>query len=411
MKKHTLETLHQLSLKQLVPFLMLLVLIAVTGSAASDMYVPSLPHIAKYFNTTSDLAKLTITFYMFGFATAQLLWGTLADTYGRKKILVTGISVGLLGSLLCVFAINIDMLLIGRLIQGIGVAVTITLVRTMFRDVLKGRMLADALGYLSLIFSFTPAIAPIVGSYLQHYFSWRSVFIFITIYMIMVLVIAFIIPETCAQEHRHPLNLKQSIKDYGSTLKNKQFVIGFISTGCAIAGIMTYAAITPFLFQNKMGLSVIEYGWLTVFVLAILLLGRGLNIALLKKKTTHTLMAAGRTIMLIGGLLMLLFYFVGFFNVYVVLGPYLIFLLGTGFIFANAAVLAFEAFKTKFGIVGAMYGTLQLLIAFAVSYIAAKVPEQTQLSFAIILTCLALVTIGVGFKRKNKSASPSPQDP
>lgn len=402
MKKHTLETLKQQSLKQLMPFLILLVLVAITGSAASDMYVPSLPHIAKYFGVDSDLVKLTLTFYMFGFAVAQLIWGALADTFGRRKILITGISVGVLGSLICMFAFNIDLLLLGRLIQGIGVAVTVTLVRTMFRDIMTGKTLAEALGYLSLVFSFTPAAAPIIGSYLQHYFSWRSVFIVITCYMLFVLFLTCFIPETCAPEHIHPLRLKQTVKNYFNTLKNRQFLLGAISTSAALSGIMAYAAITPFLFQNELGLSVIQYGWLTIFTLMVMLLGRGLNIILLKRKTGASLMIAGRTIMLLGSLLMLLLYFLGFFSVAAVLIPYMIFLFGTGFIFANAAILAFEAFTTKFGIVGAMYGFVQLTGVFITSYIVAKVSEQTQLSFAIILTCLALITIGIALISKGK---------
>ena len=298
------------------------------------MYVPSLPHIAQYFQVSDYLAKLTVSLYMLGFGFGQLIWGPLSDSYGRKKILIIGISLGFIGSLFCVLAQHIDTLLLGRLIQGLGVACSLTLVRSMIRDVLKGEMLSKLLAYLSLIFGMIPAIAPIIGSYIEYYFDWRAVFYVLTVYMVFVVVMVIIfLPETVARKHIQPFKIKQICIDYVNTFKHAQFLSCAITAGACISGILAYVAISPFLFQSVLGLSVINYGWLTIFIMLVMLLGRGGNVIFLKRSTSFQAMKIGRILMLLGGLLMLVTYVLHLFSVAAILIPYLIFLLGTGLYF------------------------------------------------------------------------------
>jgi len=401
----SLDAIKQNKKSALIAFFCMMILVLLTGAIASDMYVPSLPHIASYFQIPGHLAKLTVSLYMLGFAFGQLFWGPLSDSIGRKKALLSGISVGFLGSLICVLSHDIYNLITGRMVQGFGVACSLTIVRSSIRDVLKGEVLAALLGYLSLVFGMVPALAPILGSYIQHFFDWRAVFYVLTIYMIFIVFLVFIfLPETVTNAHKHPLKIKQILKDYVYVASNITFLSCAISAGVCLSGIIAYVTISPFLFQNVIGISVVHYGWLTLYVTITILLGRGLNVVLLRRASSKAAMQVGRWLMLLGGLSMLLTYLIHELNIITVLIPYLIFVLGTGFIFSNASLLAFNAFETKFGIVGALYSFLQLIFAYVTSYIAAKVSAKTQLPLAIILTMLAFIAIGAAiFAHKSKS--------
>src|SRR3989338_6223909 len=149
---------------------------------ASDIYAPSLPGIASYFHTNVDLAQWSMAIYMLGVALSQLVYGPLSEGVGRKKPLLTGLIIMIVGTLICLFSPSIKVLILGRLIQGCGAGACAALWRSIFRDLFTGEELSKYGSYLVVFIMFIIPAAPLLGGYLEEFYSWRACFAFMTLY-------------------------------------------------------------------------------------------------------------------------------------------------------------------------------------------------------------------------------------
>lgn len=378
----------------IVCFCALFIFIGVTSIFASDMYVPSLPHITKYFLTTSTHVKLTISIFFLSFALSPLIYGPLSDRFGRRKIILFGAALFFIGSVICAFSPFIDVLIIGRFIQGAGAGALMCVNRSIASDVLSGSRLAQVISYLSLIYGIMPAVAPVAGGYLQNYFGWRSIFIFMIFYAALAIIIIWIVlPETNKRLNIHATKPKHMLKNYATLLSSRIFISNAISTCAAFSGILAYYTMTPFLFQNTLHITTIQFGWLTVIVAVSLFLGKGINILLVARLRLPAVLLLGNTIMFLAAVLMLLFAVSGIMTISAVLIPMMIFVAGTGLVMANAFAGAIKPFKEMAGAASSLYSCLQMLATFIVSYIAARLHEHNQIPLALLLTVLALLPL------------------
>ena len=139
--------------KWMIRFLLIACFAAAT--MASDMYVPSLPSIVQSLHTSTQAVKWTIPIYIFGFASLQLFYGPFSDRFGRKPTLLLGFSIAIIGSVLCMMAQNINLLLLGRLIQGMGMGSCAILIRSIAQDLYHGNpeKLSRTISSLAMVFN------------------------------------------------------------------------------------------------------------------------------------------------------------------------------------------------------------------------------------------------------------------
>lgn len=173
--------------KTLVNYLMFAMITLAVSS--TDIYVPAMPEMVKYFKTTADMVGLTITTFLFGMAFGTLIWGVLSDTYGRKPILVVSLIAYSLLSLLIALSPNIYLILVLRLFQGIVTSVFAIVCRLLLNDYLEGTELFKAMNLINLGLVLSPALAPVVGAQLSSYFDWRANFTFSCLGGIIMLII------------------------------------------------------------------------------------------------------------------------------------------------------------------------------------------------------------------------------
>lgn len=381
-------------------YIFILSALMITGSASTDMYVPSLPFIAQYFHVGADSVKWSMTLYLFGFITSQLVYGPLSDRYGRRTVLLTALAIALVGSILCITADSIYMLWLGRFIQGAGVSTTIA--RAIAQDTFSGAKLSQTVATLSVIYGFAPIIAPLVGGYLQQYLQWRGVFLFIFIYLILLTALVWkLLPETNDTPEKE-LGWHKLVQHYRNALTNQTFITNAICASAAMAGIISYYTLSPFLLQQTLKLSSIEYGFVIVAVASGMLIGKSLNTRLLKYFPIHQLIFMGTISMLFGSSMMLLFALLGYLNVTCLVGPFIFFTIGTGLVFANALVAAFKTLHSMGGIAGAAYTCIQVGGSFGVSILVAHLPQANQLPLALLLTGLAAGAFLLNFYHLHK---------
>lgn len=379
----------------------IILLLATLGQMSSDLYLPSLPAIAKGLNATSEFAKLTLAIYMLGFAVSQLIYGPLSDGWGRRKPLLIGLVVTLGGAVLCAFAPTIELLIVGRLIQGLGAGCGLSVSRSMMRDLFVGKKLARLSSFLGVAMIGILASAPVIGGYLQEYFDWRANFYFLLAYTGTIsLIVFFRCPETNIHLHPERLKLTYLIKAVHTLVTSRLFV------GCTMAVFFTHGAIlgwltvAPILLQEGMGLSPVQFGWLGVIIGGSFAVGGTINALLVHKVGVQKMLYTGASVMTLSGVLMLILYFLNFRSPTSVVLPISLFILGTGGIYPNAFAGALSPFAKMAGLSAAIFGFMQLGGGYVESNIFASIPTNNQLPISLaliissLLVCASVLFIG-----------------
>src|ERR687889_2560075 len=153
-----------------------LALLTGLGPLSTDMYLPSLPAIARDLHASAAQTQLTLSAFLFGFAAGQLFYGPIADKIGRRPVLLFGLGLFLTATLACTAAPGIATLTIARFCQALGASGPIVLARAMVRDLYEGPRAGRELSRMGAIMGLVPAFAPILGGVLQGLFGWRANF-------------------------------------------------------------------------------------------------------------------------------------------------------------------------------------------------------------------------------------------
>lgn len=381
--------------------------IATIGLVTTDIYLPSFPAIKKSLFTTNHWVQLTFSLYFLTFSLSQLIYGPLSEKHGRKKIALLGLSISLCGTVICIIAPNIYVLILGRLIQGMGFGIGPTLFRAILRDVYIGDSLAHASSLIAIGTSCLMAAAPTLGGYIETYLGWRFNFTFILLYTgLGIFYMWRFFPETLAELKPSATHPPAVIKQYLLILKNPIF-LGYALCGCMVfAGLTIYLSVSPFIFQDILGLCPVQYGWIGVTIAGSLAVGGALNSIFVKRLGRHRLLQTAVSLMVLGALLMLLLS-LWFLNVIVILLPLFIHLIGVGAAVGNSNAGALHHFPKVAGFVGALYGTIQILGSSIGTAMMAFLPEfnQVPLSIALLITgfCSFIFQwIGYHFHRKHE---------
>ncbi|MCW8398780.1 multidrug effflux MFS transporter [Legionella sp. PATHC038] len=356
-----------------------------------DQYVPSLPAITKSFNSTESSIQFTLFLFMFGLGISHIFFGPLSDKIGRKMPLIYGIGISVIGALCCLLAPSVTVLTLGRFLQGFGIGSCSSVGRSLIRDLFTGRYLSKIGSYVGVASTLLLVASPIWGGFIQEHFGWRANFLFIFILgLTFWVIILLVLPETNKNLNPNATKIRVILQNYGALLKSKIF-LGYTLCACfACAGLIAYLTIAPFLFQNVLGLTPLEYGQLSIFIAGAICLSGIINSQLVMVKGVSYMLFIGVFLMISGGGIMLSFALAGILNVLTIMIPIALFSMGAGFTFINAFAGVFYPFPHIAGTVAALYVSLQDLTAALTSGFIAVTKIQGQLSLASILLVLGL---------------------
>jgi MFS family permease len=225
----------------------------VVGLTASDIYLVSLPEINKHFPRSCLSSQIV---FLSGAAMTALtpLWlGPLSDLIGRKKIMSFGAIFLLVGNFICSLNVNIINLLIGQIGVGVGAGALLCMPRAILSDLYNGKVLAQALSYLSMATTIPIMIAPILGGIIQEAWHWRGNFILVTILSISLLPVLKNVPESLREKSKNSYSLYYIFYSYKNLIQNEIFIKNSILAGGSFAIIFLYHLAIPFIFQNKFG--------------------------------------------------------------------------------------------------------------------------------------------------------------
>ena len=229
---------------------------------ATDLYLPALPIMPGELNTTASNIQMTIGVMTFGVALGQLFGGPISDTMGRKMPLIVGNLLCVISSIICAYAPSIEILLLGRFLQGLTGSVGVVISKAITRDFASGQELTKLFALLMMVNGLAPVIAPLVGGQLLLFTTWRVIFIILAVFSAILLVGSLLFRESLPKEKRVTGGVGVAVKNYITLIKDKPFLGQTLIQLFAFGGFFAYISGSSFVYQNIFGLSAQEFSYL-----------------------------------------------------------------------------------------------------------------------------------------------------
>ncbi len=245
------------------PQFSILLLLVSFASVGAVLFTPALPSITSFFNVSVGQGQMTITSYLLGYALGQLPYGPLANRWGRKSTLYIGISIAIVGSLLCVFSASMQsfgLLVFARFLQALGACVGLKVSFTMIADVYDQTHATKMLSRLMIAFAIIPGVSVVIGGELTQWFGWTGCFYFLALFGLLVLWLATLLPETAKSLDPKATNVSYILQGYGEKFKNKRLVTSGLIMGLGTATIYIFASKAPFIGIDLLGLTPETFG-------------------------------------------------------------------------------------------------------------------------------------------------------
>ena len=378
--------------KEQLTYFLFLIFLVMAGQFGIDLYLASMPAITKSLQTSASMLKLTIPLYLLGFAISQLMYGPISDAHGRKSILYIGLSLFLVGSLGCLFAINAPMLIAFRTVQGLGAGAGIVATRSIMRDVFHGKMMAKVSAMVSMLWSVIPMVAPVIGGYIQEHGGWRVNFVVMSIYAALTLIaVGFFLKETLSEKHQHPVCLPSVILRYKRLISNRTFMAFSLMSSLCSAYFLSFITASPFLLQEHLKQTPVQYGWSILSVAIGGVIGSKLCTWIVHHFRIVNILCTGVLIQLSATLILFLLSIFDFINIRAIILPMFVSGIAAGLIFPNCTTGAMTPYKHKAGMAGATFGSIQMFMGFFFSFIISHLPTNTATPLSIELLTISVI--------------------
>ena len=351
----------------------MLVFLTCLNQVSIDIYLPSLPYIANDLQSPIAYTQWSIALFALSAAAAQLIYGPVSDAIGRRKPLLFGLLLFIAASLVCVNAQDIETLLLGRALQGLGVGACSVLSRAIMRDTFSGDEFARYASYMAIAVVGILAVAPMFGGCLQHYFSWHAPFVALFIYAVFIFLCTyFMTAESHPQENRNKLSMKVLLSNFAMFCQHPVFLRYNIISMMGYAAILAWLTAGSVILQEEMGFTVMQYSWVCVLSGACFALGAYLNASYVIRMGAVNMLSFGLCGLTCAGLLMLLSYLLGLMHPMAIIVPAMLMLFSVALIFPNTFSEGIKPFAATAGMASALFESSRILAGFAGSALIAS---------------------------------------
>jgi MFS transporter, DHA1 family, multidrug resistance protein len=372
-----------------------LALIGALGPSAIDMYLASLPEMARDFGTGYTQVQLTLTVFLLAMGAGQLLFGPLVDALGRRRPLLAGLLVFSLASLAAAAAGSLEALLMARLIQGLASALTLVVIMSMVRDVADGARAAQIFALLMTIEGLAPILAPAVGGLVDAAYGWRAIMLVLAGLGLLTLANSLLtLGETLPASARVRLAPGTVWRTYARIASDGAFLRPALALSAVFFFLFAYIAGSAYVYQQHFGLSSAHFGLLFGGCGVAILLGAALSGRWVTRHGVARVAWWGAVCMGAGALLMVVAGLTGG-GLPVLLGGVVLALFGLGICEATLMALAMSSQQRDVGSTAALLGALQLVISSSATPLAGHLATLGPLAWAWLLAAAALVIVGL----------------
>jgi DHA1 family bicyclomycin/chloramphenicol resistance-like MFS transporter len=237
-------------------YLFLIITIFIAACVETDIYLPAFPDMMKWFSASEGEIQKLLSWNFFGICISGPFYGPISDSYGRKGPIMTALGLFLAGSIVTLFAQNLDQMLWGRVLQGIGSGGCFTLGTAIVFDAFQKERAIKALNHLNTIVPILMSTAPMLGGYLNYTFGFRSNFLTIAIFVLISFIVClFFFKETLPEESRAPFKVKKVIRDFKQAFLCLPFWQITLVTSVIFGGYIAFLSASSVLFVIEFGMS------------------------------------------------------------------------------------------------------------------------------------------------------------
>lgn len=381
--------------------LFLLAGLAALGTLSTNIILPAFPDMGSALGVSTKDLGVTLSSFFVAFAMGQLVVGPLSDRLGRQRLVLGGLAVFLAGSALCALATSLPGLVVGRVVQALGVCAASVLSRAIARDLFEGEALARTLALIMVAMAAAPGFSPLLGGALNSLVGWRGAFMLVGV-LGLVLAAHYVIStgETHPADRRAAVSIAAIVKGYMRLLFDPWFIVPAASVSFVLGGLYTFFATAPAILMDGLGFSSLGLGLFfatTVFVV--------FAAGLLAPRLAHhwgqrPVAMAGIVIALTGGILLL----AGPQTVTLFSLSLAVFLLGMGMVNPLGTAITLQPFGHQAGTASALLGFLQMGSAALAISIAGTLDVAAYTALGLVLascTAFSLIVFATGMRQRS----------
>lgn len=361
-----------------------------------DAMIPALGVIGQDLGVSHpNEAQFIITSLFIGMAIGQLLYGPLSDAMGRKKVLYIGLAFYALGSVICYLSHTLDHMLIGRMIQGVGIASPYVSAMAIIRDKFTGRDMARVMSLVMVIFMLVPCVAPTLGQGIIFIFGWREIFLFYIILIIAMTIYIFLgLEETLATENRIKFNALNIVHGFKEIIHNRHTIGYTIAMGGIFGSFMGYLNSAQQIFQvqfNAGKMFTLYFGMLALVFGASSLV----NSYFVKRLGMRHICLRGMIITIVSSTMFFGLHFITDIHLWMFLIYAAILFFVCGLMFGNLNALAMEPMGHIAGLAAAIIGFISSVISMTLGAIIGQLYDNTLIPVSLGFLCSGIFALGM----------------
>ena len=369
---------------------------------STDIYLPSLPAMAKDLHVSASAIQLSLVLFMFSIGVSQIFIGSILDSFGRFRISIISLGLFSLTSFVIAVVPNIYVIYAMRIIQGITIAFIVVGKRAYFVDLYSGEKLKHYISLFAIIWACAPIMAPFLGGYLQSIFGWRSNFYFLGVLSLLFLILELVYSGE-SLKHFHPFKIRSIAQTYSGMLKTADFTLGLAIIGICFGLVVIYSLSSPFIIESIFGYSAVTTGYSSLLSGFSIMTGGIIAKSLIKESLPKKVITA---LVVQASLVLLMIFTVPFgSNIYTLIGFTIGIHMCGGFIFNIIYGYCLSRFSKNAGVASGLTGGAMYMVSSIFSYGFANlyaVKSQTLLGIANISLILVISILFIAFNRYRK---------
>ena len=243
-------------------FLVWLAGLSVLGFLATDMYLPAFAAMQQDLHTSAASISASLSLFLAGFALGQLLYGPMADSLGRKPVILGGTLIFAAAAVACALSQTIDMLITMRFFHGLAAAAASVVINALMRDIYPKEEFSRMMSFVMLVTTVAPLVAPMVGGAVLVWFSWHAIFWILALAALLAsAMIAFFISETLPPERRQKFHIRTTLGNFATLFRHKRVLSYMLASGFSFAGMFSFLSAGPFVYININHVSPQHFGY------------------------------------------------------------------------------------------------------------------------------------------------------
>ncbi len=362
----------------------LLAALSMLGPFSIDTYLPAFASIQTSLHASSIEVQQTLTAYMLSFAVMTLWHGALSDSFGRRNVVLVALIVFAIGSFGCASAHTVHYLWVFRVMQGVAAGAGMVIGRAIVRDLYEGARAEKLLSLVTMIFSIAPAIAPIVGGWVVTHSDWRTIFLLLFSYTLVLLFACYrYLPESLPAEKRQAFNVQFLWESYRDVFKSPRFYFKAGTIGCNFAGIFLFISSAPAFITQHLKLDAQSFGWQFIPMVGGIFLGSLAANRFAGRMTIAKQVAIGFSFLMSAAIANVVFHYFSAPMLPWSVVPLFFYAFGMSIVFPGATLMVLELFSHIRGIVASCQSASVTLLSALVAGTLAPALDHSVLSLAL----------------------------